>query len=77
MSSMNSPSQFLLDFESRINLGPVKAAAVLGIAYPTYAAYRSMSRKLPKYHANQIYLVGLLSRSTMNLYIEGRLNGNH
>lgn len=74
---MPNPSKFLLDFESRIQLGPVKTAAVLGIAYPTYAAYRSMARTLPKYHVNQIILVGLLTRSTMSLYIEGRLNGNH
>lgn len=44
----------LLDFEQRTELGPTAACRLLGIAYATYAHYRSEHRKLPGYHVSHI-----------------------
>ena len=44
----------LVDFEKRTELGPTYACRLLGIAYPTYAHYRSEHRALPGYHALHI-----------------------
>lgn len=72
-----APSQFLVDFEDKIGLGATFAARILGIAYPTYAAYRSASRELPQYHINQIHLITLLSATARKAYIQDRLNATH
>ncbi len=40
-------NHILLNFEKHYALGPTFAAQLLGIAYPTYAAYRSGARELP------------------------------
>lgn len=42
-------NQKLLDFEKLLGIGPTFTARLLGLAYPTYAAYRSGSRELPIY----------------------------
>lgn len=39
----------LLNFEKQLSLGPTYAARLLGVAYPTYAAYRAGTRELPLY----------------------------
>jgi len=67
-------NQFLTNFEAQIELGSSFAARILGIAYPTYAAYRNSSRELPQYHVNQIHLISLLSIEARKVYIEGRLD---
>lgn len=69
-------SNFLISFEQLIGHGPVKAARALGVAYPTYAAYRSASRVLPKYHVNHIHAIVLLSPDARKLYIDWNINGN-
>ena len=69
---MAKPSKFLLDIENYLGLGPTKTARVLGIAYPTYAAYRSMSRELPEYHANQVHMLKMLDGRSLKSYLEGK-----
>lgn len=44
----------LLCFEKSIGLGATYAARLLGVAYPTYAQYRSGRRELPLYHERHI-----------------------
>lgn len=39
----------LLNFEKQLGIGPTFAARLLGVAYPTYAAYRAGSREVPLY----------------------------
>lgn len=47
-------NQTLIEFEQRTGLGPTFAARLLGVAYPTYAHYRSGHRDLPTYHARHV-----------------------
>lgn len=42
-------NETLLKLERRCNLGPTYVARMLGVAYTTYAAYRSGARELPLY----------------------------
>ena len=44
----------LYEFEAAIGLGPTYAARLIGVAYPTYAQYRSLRRELPLYHSRHI-----------------------
>ena len=67
------PSKFLTEFESRFELTPLQTALVLGIGYSTYAAYRAQTRVLPQYHANQVHLIGVLSKPACRAYIESKL----
>lgn len=46
-------NQTLLDLEKQLGIGPTFVARLLGIAYPTYAAYRNGQRELPIYHKRQ------------------------
>lgn len=69
------PHATLLAFEAEFNLGPTFAARVLGVAYATYAQYRSGRRELPQYHLNQIALLRLLAEAHRHDYIQERLHG--
>jgi hypothetical protein len=51
----------LVDFETAVDLGPVKAARLLGVAYVTYNQYRNGSREPPLYHQRHIEAVLALS----------------
>jgi hypothetical protein len=66
----------LLHFEKVIKLGPTFAARMLGVAYPTYAQYRSGRRELQKYHARHIEALLLLPKPALNKLIERHANGN-
>lgn len=65
----------LVNFETEVGLGATYVARMLGIAYPTYAAYRSGSRALPAYHQNQINLIKLLSELARQKYIKENAYG--
>lgn len=65
----------LLDFEVRVDLGPTFAARLLGVAYPTYAQYRSGRRVLPDYHRNHIQALLALSPRALRTLIEEHANG--
>lgn len=60
----------LLDFETRVGLGPTRAAKLLGVKYPTYAQYRSGRRRLPPYHRNHIRALLALSKRALRRQIE-------
>jgi hypothetical protein len=65
-------NDLLLHFEKQTGLGPTKAARMLGVAYPTYAQYRSGRRELPLYHEFQIEVLLLLPRNLMERLIGSR-----
>jgi len=65
----------LVEFEALVGLGSTKACLILGIAYPTYAAYRNCSRPLQPYHRNHIEVIGRLSRRALSQLIDERING--
>lgn len=65
----------LTTLEERSELGPTKAATLLGIAYPTYAQYRSGRRELPAYHVNQVELICMLTQKQLTDYIERKVRG--
>ena len=73
----DQPLQYL---ERYLGLGGVYIAKVMGIAYPTYAAYRSGRRQLPRYHLNQIELITALGEEgadQLSEYIRERINATH
>lgn len=55
----------LLQLEKATGLGPTYAARLLGVAYPTYAQYRSGRRPLQLYHERHIEALLLLPRATL------------
>jgi hypothetical protein len=63
-------NKILLHFEKATGLGPVNSARLLGIAYATYAQYRSELRPLQTYHARHIEALLLLSRSSLDRLIK-------
>jgi hypothetical protein len=64
--AIKTKNKVLIDFESRVDLGPTYAARLIGIAYPTYAAYRSGSRELPDYHRNHVQALLLLAPEVLS-----------
>lgn len=67
---MQVPNDLLIAFENATGLGSTYAARVLGIAYPTYAQYRSGRRPLQLYHARHIEALLLLSQQNLNRIIK-------
>lgn len=65
----------LLQFEQSTALGPTRAARLLGVAYPTYAQYRSGLRPLQPYHANHIQALLLLSKPALAKLIAEHVHG--
>jgi len=65
----------LVEFEKRNGIGPTYAARLLGIAYPTYAAYRSDSRVLPRYHFCQIRAISFMGDADRAQYIKENAYG--
>jgi DNA-binding transcriptional regulator YdaS (Cro superfamily) len=68
-------NETLLHFEASTGLGPTFAARLLGVAYPTYAQYRSGRRELPTYHSRHIEVLLLLSPSALSKIIERHSRG--
>ncbi len=69
-------NEILLHFEKAIGLGPTFAARLLGVAYPTYAQYRSERRELPKYHQHHIEALLLLPHTSLVKLIKEHARGN-
>lgn len=65
-------NETLLKFERYSQLGPTYVARLLGVAYPTYAQYRSGRRELPLYHQNHIEVLYLLSKESLNHVIRDK-----
>ena len=55
-------NETLITLERTIGLGATYAARLLGVAYPTYAQYRSGRRELPLYHQRHIELPAQLQK---------------
>lgn len=70
------PEEPLPYLEYYLELGATYVAKILGVAYPTYAAYRSGSRELPQYHLNQVILLLMLEEKPLAEYVEDRLNAS-
>lgn len=68
-------NQVLIGFETHADLGPTFAAKLIGVAYPTYAAYRSGSRDLPDYHRNHVQALLLLPPKALDDLIEEHVHG--
>ena len=61
----------LAALEYHTKLGPTFAARLLGVAYPTYAQYRSGRRELPTYHHHHIQcLFALNAQALKNIITE-------
>ncbi len=68
-------NEILLHLEKTTGLGPTFAARLLGVAYPTYAQYRSGRRELPTYHAHHIEALLLLSQASLARLIKEHADG--
>lgn len=67
----------LTAFEAKLGLGPVKAARLLGIAYSTYAQYRSCRREIPAYVEHHVETVMLLDRETVMKVVMYHIKEEH
>lgn len=65
----------LIHFEKTCGIGPTFAARLLGVAYPTYAQYRSGRRSLQQYHERHIEALLMLSKVARQKLIERHANG--
>lgn len=61
--------------EEHTGLGATHAALLLGVAYPTYAHYKSGHRRLQPYHERHIRALLLLPRRTLNNLIQEYIHG--
>lgn len=64
----------LINFENRTALGPTYAARLIGVAYITYAKYRSGARVLPRYHSNHIQALLMLPEPSLQALIKEHSN---
>lgn len=64
----------LVEFEALVGFGSTYACRLIGVAYPTYAAYRSGLRPLPIYHINHIQDIGRLSQRALGQLIKERIH---
>lgn len=69
-------NQTLVDFEQFVGLPPNKACLMLGVAYVTYAHYRSDMRPLPPYHQRHIRNLKKMNKRQLAEIINEVLNGN-
>lgn len=63
-------NETLVSFETYAKLGPTFVARLMGIAYVTYAHYRSGKRELPLYHERHIAVLRMLSKVDLQRLIE-------
>lgn len=66
-------NKILVRFEEEVGLGPPQACKLIGIAYPTYAAYRNGSRPLQPYHRNHVADILRLPQRTLQQLIKERI----
>ena len=71
-----SENQKLVEFEEHVGLTSTCACLLIGVAYPTYAAYRNGSRELPIYHSNHVDDIRRFSRRVLTALIQERIYGN-
>lgn len=66
----------IIELEDYTGLGATQAALLLGVAYPTYAQYKSGRREIQRYHLNHIQALLLLPRKSLNQLIGEHVHGN-
>lgn len=59
----------LSEFEQHVGLPPKQACRLLGIAYVTYAHYKSGMRPFPPYHSRHIRTIMMLNRTQLRQLI--------
>ncbi|MCB1865160.1 MAG: hypothetical protein KDG50_06990 [Chromatiales bacterium] len=59
----------VLEFEDQIGLKPTSACRLMGVAYSTYAQYRSGRRDLPLYHEHHMRALLLLAKGELRSLI--------
>jgi len=69
-------NETLITLERTIGLGATYAARLLGVAYPTYAQYRSGRRELPLYHRRHIELLLNLSPALLQMIVSKHAHGH-
>lgn len=74
MSQKEHP--LLLRLEQRIALGPTYAARMMGLAYVTYAQYRSGRRALQLYHERHIEALLALPAAELTRITQEHAYGN-
>lgn len=67
----------LISFEEFIGLPAKQACLVLGVAYVTYAHYRSGSRGLPGYHERHIANLRKMNARQLQEIIKEVCHGNN
>lgn len=71
-----TPHPLLLTLERRIALGPTYAARLMGLAYVTYAQYRSGRRDLQLYHQRHIEALLALSEVGLAELVKEHIHGD-
>lgn len=69
-------NEILIELERRTALGPTYVARMMGIAYPTYAHYRSGLREFPGYHARHVELIFSLTDPQLKNWIKEHAYGS-
>ena len=70
------PHPLLLTLERRIALGPTYVARLMGLAYVTYAQYRSGRRELQLYHQRHIEALLVLPEGRLAELVKEHAHGN-
>ena len=73
---MPNVNPILIEFEAFVGLAPNRACLVLGIAYVTYAHYRSNSRRLPGYHQRHILNLRKMNKRQLSEIIREVCDGH-
>lgn len=69
-------NEHIRQLEDRTGLGPTRVARLLGVAYITYAHWRSGSRPMQPYHARHIEAVLLLGDEALDQLIRKHVDGS-
>lgn len=62
--------------EQHTGLGATQTALLLGVAYPTYAQFKSGLRDMKPYHERHIQALLLLPKRTLEQLIGEHVNGH-
>lgn len=76
-TSVQQPNESIVAFEQKTGLTAMDAHLLLGIAYCTYAHYRSGMRTLPGYHMRHMRTISMLTSSQLKTLIAEVCNGVH
>jgi hypothetical protein len=77
MPKRNPPLPLLVDFESRVHLGPTFAARLLGLPYVSYAQYRSGLREFKRTHKLHVKAILMMHAGARENYVKEALDEQH